>query len=208
MSTSGEHRRRADARRSRAAILAAAVRVLNTDPEAGMEAVAVAAQVTRQTVYAHFPSRRLLLAAVLDDVTRQAVAAMDAARPDEGPAAEALWRLLDASVRTAREHRLLLQAANAVPRTAPVEHELHAPVADRIARVIGRGRRNGEFDGGLSDAWLVTAVIALGHAAGEEVAAGRTTDEEAAGELRASLARLLGHRPPSHADGAVSDPGH
>ncbi|OEV21023.1 TetR family transcriptional regulator, partial [Streptomyces nanshensis] len=78
--------RRADARRSRASILDAAIRLLNERPDASVEAVATAAGVTRQTVYAHFPSRERLLAATLDRLTERTAAAMAAAEPDSGPA--------------------------------------------------------------------------------------------------------------------------
>ncbi|MGR6999045.1 helix-turn-helix domain-containing protein [Yinghuangia aomiensis] len=50
-------RRRADAQRSIDAILDAARRLLGDRLDVGMEDIAAAAGVTRQTVYAHFPSR-------------------------------------------------------------------------------------------------------------------------------------------------------
>ena len=49
---------RADAERSIAAILDAAVQVLADRPEAGMGEIAKAAGVARQTVYAHFTRAR------------------------------------------------------------------------------------------------------------------------------------------------------
>ncbi|MGW6457382.1 TetR/AcrR family transcriptional regulator [Streptomyces sp. NPDC055078] len=186
--------RRADARRSRAAILDAAIRLLNTRPDASVEAIATAAGVTRQTVYAHFPSREQLLTAVLDRVTEEAVAAMDAADLDTGPAAEALLRLIDASGRTARRYPVLLKKIGSLPVSRPADHQRHAPVADRLKRVIQRGRRTGEFDDRLPLDWLVAVTIQLGHAAGAETDAGRMSDEEAAEALHTSLLRVLGAR--------------
>ncbi|WP_055702793.1 TetR/AcrR family transcriptional regulator, partial [Streptomyces silaceus] len=104
-------RRRADAERSRAAVLDAAIRLLGERPSVGMEAVAAAAGVTRQTVYAHFASRDALLAAVVDRLTERTMEAMDAAAIDEGPAADALVRLLDAAWRTFEEHPFVLRIA-------------------------------------------------------------------------------------------------
>jgi AcrR family transcriptional regulator len=186
--------RRADARRSRAAILDAAVELLNTNPDAGVEAVATAAGVTRQTVYAHFPSREKLLAAVVGHVTEEAVEAMDAADLDTGPAADALLRLLEAGQRTVGRYPVLLRAVAALPVSPEADHDRHAPVADRLARVIRRGRETGEFDDGLPLDWLVAVTVKLGHAASEEVDAGRLSEEEAARTLRTTILRVLGAR--------------
>ncbi|MGH3112703.1 MAG: TetR/AcrR family transcriptional regulator, partial [Gaiellaceae bacterium] len=77
-------RRRADAERSIAAILDAAIEVLSERPAASVEEIAGAAGVARQTVYAHYPSREALLQAVVDRALAETVAAIDAAEPDEG----------------------------------------------------------------------------------------------------------------------------
>ncbi|MEV0664463.1 TetR/AcrR family transcriptional regulator [Actinomadura luteofluorescens] len=184
--------RRADARRSRDAILDAATRVLDAEPDAGLGAVADAAGVTRQTVYAHFPSRERLLLAIAERLTEETVAAMDAADPDAGPAADALMRLLDAAAATAGRHPVLVRRISAVPVGPRVDHDRHAPVADRIRRVIERGRSGGEFDDRLPVGWLVAATIALAHAASEERQTGRVPGGAAEDALRASLLRLLG----------------
>ncbi|EPH45208.1 TetR/AcrR family transcriptional regulator [Streptomyces aurantiacus] len=188
--------------RSRAAILDAAVRLLNTRPEAGLQAVAAAAGVTRQTVYAHFPSREHLLTAALDRVTEEAIAAMDAADLDTGPAADALLRLLDAADRTAGRYPVLLQKSHALPADPKADHERHEPVTDRLREVIRRGQEAGEFDGRLSPDWLAVVVIRLAHAASDEAAAGRMPEEEAAGALRVSLLRVLGADESAAARGA------
>ncbi|MGI5348272.1 TetR/AcrR family transcriptional regulator [Streptomyces sp. CA-250714] len=183
--------RRADARRSRASILDAAIRLLNERPEASVEAVASAAGVTRQTVYAHFPSREQLLTAVLDRLTERAVAAMAAADPDSGPAAEALLRLLDASAQVAGEYPALVRRLGALPASVREDAERHVPVAELLERVIQRGQADGEFDDRLPTEWLVTATIALAHAATTETEAGHLTDQQARELLHTSLRRLL-----------------
>ena len=185
-------RRRADAERSIAAILDAAVRVLGQRPEASVEDVAAAAGVTRQTVYAHFPSRDALLAAALERVTAEAMAAVDAADLDAGPAADALLRLLDATWRTFERHPLLLHPAASPPMTAQESHDQHQPVFERLDGLLRRGQEAGEFDATLSRTWLMAAVMALGHAAGDEVGAGRMAADEAAAALRRSVLRVLG----------------
>lgn len=61
-----------------------------------MEDIAEAAGVVRQTVYAHYPSRKALLAAVLQQMTTQVVATLDGLDLRDGPAPRALRRWLDA----------------------------------------------------------------------------------------------------------------
>lgn len=196
MSSSPARNRRADARRSRAAILDAAVRLLGAQPNAGMDAIATAAGVTRQTVYAHFPSRDRLLTAVLDHLTDETVAAMQAAGPDDGPAAEALLRLLDAADRAAGRHPALLRTLGSLPVTPQADHDRHTMIAGLLERVIRRGQEAGEFDAGASAQWLVTVTIRLAHAAGEETTSGRMPAPESRKALHSTLLRALGHISP------------
>src|ERR1044072_5100263 len=114
--------RRSDAQRSRLSILDAAVELLNAPSDPSLEAIAAAAGVTRQTVYAPFPSREALLAAVLDRVTDEAMAELDAVDLDAGPATDALLRLLDASSRVAARHALLFQRATTVAVSPQEDH--------------------------------------------------------------------------------------
>ncbi|MGW9194133.1 TetR/AcrR family transcriptional regulator [Micromonospora chersina] len=187
-----ERRRRvrAEARRSVAAILDAAIRVLGERPQATMEDVAAAAGLSRQTVYAHFPSRDALVAAVFRRMTDEVLAALDAARLDEGPAAAALLRLLDVSWRTVDRYPPL-------PAPAADDAELHEPIFGRLTRLIVRGQRAGEFDPDAAPGWLIAATIALGHAAWAEVTAGRLPATEARAALRVAVLRLYGARPPA-----------
>ncbi|WP_007025534.1 TetR/AcrR family transcriptional regulator [Saccharomonospora iraqiensis] len=147
--------------------------------------------VTRQTVYAHFPSREELLRAVLDRLTTEAVTEIDAADIDSGPAAEALFRLVDAGDRTAGRYPVLFRALGAMSLDRTSDDHLHAPVADRLQRTIRRGQEAGEFDAQVSADWLVAATINLGHTAGREVDAGRMSKEEADAALKTSLLRIL-----------------
>ncbi|MFJ9827116.1 TetR/AcrR family transcriptional regulator [Streptomyces sp. NPDC101160] len=194
MTVSGDRprprRRRADAERSRAAILDAAIHLLRERPDAGMEAVARTAGVTRQTVYAHFSSRDELLAAAIERLTEDAVAAMDAANLDEGSATDALLRFLTAARKAYQANSFLFRAAPGAGSQG--DEALHAPVADRLTRLFERGLAAGEFKAGLEARWLVAAVVALGHASGDETAAGRMTRTEAEAALRTSVLRLLG----------------
>jgi AcrR family transcriptional regulator len=188
---SAPRRRRADAERSIAAILDAAARVIGAQPGASVEDVAAAAGVTRQTVYAHFPSREALLRAVVDRATAEVMAAIDAADLAEGPAVDALLRMLDVVWRIFERSPLLLTSAASPPMTQPESREQHQPVFDRLDGLVRRGQDAGDFDRELSRPWLLTALMALGHAAGDEVAAGRMSADEASAALRRSVLRLF-----------------
>lgn len=189
-------RRRADAERSRTAILDAAIRLLGERPDAGVEAIAATAGVTRQTVYAHFPSRGALITAVVDQLTTAAVAALDAADLDEGPATGAVVRLFDVSWQIFDRYPVMLQLGGE-PVSPEADRDRHAPVTDRLTRLVRRGQKAGEFDSRFPSTWLVTAIVALGHAAGAEVAAGRMSSKRAVSALRTSALRVLGAADPS-----------
>ena len=179
-------RRRSDADRSRTSILAAAVALLDVQPDAGIERIAEAAQVTRQTVYAHFPSRDALLNAVLDELTAETVTAIDALALDQGPALDQVLRVVDLAWRAFERHPLLLH----LPQTAG-QDERHDPVTERLERLIRRGQRAGDITRELPAHWLVTTLVALGHAAGESVGAGRLSARTANKTLHTTLTRLL-----------------
>lgn len=184
-------RRRSDAERSVSAIIDAAHALLGEHPDATIADIAAAAGVTRQTVYAHYPSRDALLAAVIDRATDDAVAAIDSARLDEGPATEALIRFLDVGWTTLDRYPLLLS----LPTTATdpqTDRDRHAPVVARLHRLIRRGQESGEFDPHQEPVWLLAATIALGHAAGEQVASGTMAADNAIRTLKRSVLRLFG----------------
>ncbi|OEJ23679.1 hypothetical protein AR457_03380 [Streptomyces agglomeratus] len=204
-----QRRRRADAERSRSAVLDAAMRLLAERPDAGMASIATAAGVTRQTVYAHFRTRDELLEAVADRVTDEARAAMDASELEEGPALDALLRLQDIGWQLFTRHPVMLQLG-AAPTSDEADRARHEPVALRLGRLIERGQAAGEFTAEPSAAWLVAAVVALGHAAGNEVGAGRMTSDEAAVSLRAATLGVLGVQPGVRQGGnaATSCAGH
>lgn len=181
-------RRRSEASRSIAAILEAAIKVLGDQPQASVDEIASAAGVSRQTVYAHFASREGLLKAVLERVTEEAVAAIDAADIEKGPATEALLRLIEASWRTFERYPLVLNTELAVEDGA----DLHQPVIERLNRLIERGQATGDFDRDCSPAWLLAVAMALGHAAGAEVGAGRMRVNEAEASYKQSVLRAFG----------------
>jgi AcrR family transcriptional regulator len=184
-------RRRADAERNVRAILDAAAAVLADRPDASMSDVAAAAGLARQTVYAHFASRDALLTAVAERALDEAVAAIDAARPGEGPPAEALDRLVAAWWATVAGHARVLDALGAAYPDAEAVARFHAPIAERLERLLRRGRRAGAFERADPVRWQTAAFLALMHAAADEVAADRMDRAEAAAALRRAVPRLV-----------------
>lgn len=185
-------RRRADAQRNIAAILDAGVQVLAERPDASMGEIASAARVTRQTVYAHYRSREALLAAVAERALAEALAAIDAAEPDRGPPAEALERLIAAWWSTVARHARVLDSLATVYPSAEAIHDLHAPILERLERLVRRGQRAGDFNRGLAPSWLAAAFLGLIHTAADEVAGDRLDATAAGRALAQTIPRVFG----------------
>jgi AcrR family transcriptional regulator len=178
-------RRRADAERSAAAILDAAVDALGDDPDVSMAAIARRAGVVRATIYVHFPTREALIAAVSQRAIAEASEALRAARPDEGEPADALARMLAAGWRTLGRYHALV-AINTRLGAAHVR-ALHKPVLGLIRPLLKRGQASGAFNPDLPLDWMLTVLLELMHAASREVATGRLPEEKAERALIASV---------------------
>src|SRR5215203_5375493 len=89
-----KRRRRADAERSVARILDAALDAVASDPEASMAEIARRAGVVRATIYVHFPTREALLEAVTRRAITEVTDVIEAAEPGHGDAADALQRVV------------------------------------------------------------------------------------------------------------------
>ena len=183
---------RADAERNVAAILETAVELLSERPDASMSDIATAAGLARQTVYAHYHSREALLSAVAERALAQAVEAIDSAEPGRGDPVEALARLVVAWWRAVARNARVLDTLAAAFSSPEEVHALHAPILERLARLIKRGQRRGAFDRGLAPHWLAVAFLGLMHTAAEEVAAGRLGEAAAEDSLTRSIPRMFG----------------
>ncbi len=189
-STGGPPRRRADAERSIAAILDAAETALGTQPHLSMAELARIAGVGRVTLYAHFPSREAVLEAVLDRTIGRASAAIEESKPEDGPADDALRRLLRSSWQALDRHRRLFEVAQReLGPTRLREH--HDPALRRIKALVTRGRGEGVFRTDLPLNWQVTTIYTLLHAAAEDVNTGRLAQGSAARVLETTLLSAL-----------------
>ena len=114
---------RRDAASNREALLEAARTILNRDPEASLDTIAVAAGLTRRAVYGHFPSRNTLLAELADRGAARVAAAVDSARAED-PVLDIA--LLGRLVWDEVEH------VRAMTRVV-----VHGPLRERIGPVLG-----------------------------------------------------------------------
>jgi AcrR family transcriptional regulator len=188
-------KRRLDAQRSRAAVLDAAIAVLGRQADASIEDIAAAAGVVRQTVYAHFPSRTALLGAMIDHLTAETASVLDALDLTTPPPDEALRRWLAASWAIVERYPVLLSPVIAGAAPPADEHDRHRPVTAQLVDLVRRGRQAGVFETRHSEGWIIGAAIALGHAAGQQVTAGRMSPEDAGAAYRDSVLRLVLRQP-------------
>jgi AcrR family transcriptional regulator len=187
----GAARRRADAQRSIDAIVEAARAVLGERPNASMEEIAAAAGVTRQTVYAHFPSRDALIMAVVHSVRDEGLAMLEAAGLDDMPPVDAMRAFLRISWQLIERFAVLFEPMLA--RISQLKSEQsHHGVDVVIERIVRRGLASGDFDSTLPVDWLAAAAHTLGHMAADQVFSGKLTNADAAALLETSILQLYG----------------
>jgi len=154
-----------------------------------MDEIAAAARVSRQTIYAHYSSRNALLQAVTHHITVDVARGLSDLNLDSGSAIDALERWIDSSWALLQRYPVLLTPPVAAPQAGD-ELERHEPVIGGLRRLIERGRRRREFDRAMPTTWYLAAIISLGHAAGQEVIAGRMTPAKAGAAFRKSALRV------------------
>jgi AcrR family transcriptional regulator len=179
-------RRRADAERSIARILDAAVDALASDPEASMAEIARRAGVVRATIYVHFPTREALLEAVTQRAMAEVADVVEAAELHRGDPAEALARVVAASWRTLGRYHALV-AINTQQHGHAELRQRHSSVLATLEPLIERGQADGTFLADVPAAWHLSMMMALMHAASGELGAGRVNDADAGPALAATI---------------------
>ena len=186
--------RRADAQRSIAAILDAALTALSRDPDASVSEIARAAGVGRVTLYGHFPNRADLIDAALARAIDDGHAALDQLDLSGDPR-QALTRLISSSWSLVNRSRALLLAAQGVLPPGRIR-DLHSGPVERVQRLVERGRREAVFRSDLPTSWLVGVVHSVMHNAADEINAGRLSGDEAPVFITATV--LAAFTPPGH----------
>lgn len=190
---------RADARRNRDAVLAAAVRVLSERPDASMREVAEASGVGRTTVYRHFPARddlvRALFRRVFDEaqeIAERHVAAGRAAWAggEDADALEVVVGLTVAFAELGERYRFL-----GVHRE--LEHEqLDALTAEHGTEPLGSyladAQARGELRDDLTVPWMLDVVHGLTMTAAQHVRQGGATVAALRPMLAATVRGALG----------------
>jgi AcrR family transcriptional regulator len=178
-------RRRADAERSIAQIMDAALDALASDPEASMAEIARQAGVVRATIYVHFPTREALIEAVTERAISEVGAAIAAAEPERGEPVEALLRVVSTTwEKLGRYHPLV--ALNTQLSAAELRRR-HAGVLGALEPLVRRGQKEGAFRSEVPAAWHLSVLLALMHAASAEVHARRLPAAEAEPALAATV---------------------
>lgn len=185
----GTRPQRADAQRSIARILDAALEGLTADPDVSMGDIARRAGVTRATVYVHFPARESLIAAVTHRAIAEATAVIGEARPTVGEPVEALSRVISAAWRTLARFHALVGINSELP---PEEfHHLHGSALGALLPLVERGQAAGVFRADVPPAWHLASLLALIHGASAEVHAGRIAEGQVEDALVASVVGAL-----------------
>lgn len=136
-----------------------------------MADIARRAHLARATIYVHFPTRETLIEAVTERAIADVVRAMMDARPDRDDPVEALQRVLTVAWRElARFHALV--GINVRHPQADLR-KLHGPVFALLQPLIERGQRRERFRSDVPATWHISMLLALIHAASDELQADR-----------------------------------
>ncbi|WP_131737441.1 TetR/AcrR family transcriptional regulator [Actinomadura roseirufa] len=146
---------RADARRNRELLLAAARAVFGErGPSAPLDEIARRAGVGNATMYRHFPTRReLLIAVYADEVTALTAEGRDLLAKD--PAADALFIWIRTFIAHIATKRDLAQAIPEGERTA-LFNEWHTTMRSTMSALLTRAQKAGEVRPDVIEADLVT----------------------------------------------------
>ncbi|MFF8728580.1 TetR/AcrR family transcriptional regulator [Streptomyces sp. NPDC015171] len=140
-------------------VLRSAAALLTRKSTATMDEVAKAAGISRATLHRHFAGRDALVRALEALGIAECEAALDAARLDEGPAAEAVHRVVRA-LEPAGGLLAFLYTENQLFE-GEQQNEGWARIDTRLTDLFRRGQENGEFRIDLTPAWLTEALFGL-----------------------------------------------
>ncbi|MEU0298726.1 helix-turn-helix domain-containing protein [Streptomyces sp. NPDC006175] len=140
-------------------VLRATADLLSRKATATTEEVARAAGISRATLNRHFPGRDALVRALEDFGIAECEAALDTACLEEGPAEEAVRRL----IRAIEPHASLLTFLYSENQLfeGGQQNPGWSRIDDRLTDLFRRGQEEGAFRIDLSAAWLAEALYGL-----------------------------------------------
>lgn len=159
----------------RAAVLRTLAEALVRDPGASMEQLAQTLRVSRATLHRLVSSRDELIREIGQTALSTCRGAFSAVRLDDGPADEALARLVAALTPNASFYLFLLRLGEDVVCQAEDSWQRDR---ERLLRFFQRGQEDGVFRIDVSANWLVDALAALLQAAGAAAQEGRLAPAE------------------------------
>lgn len=157
-------------------VLRSAATLLTRKSTATMDEVAKAAGISRATLHRHFAGRDALVRALEALGIAECEAALDAARLDEGPASEALRRMVG-SIEPAAALLAFLYTENQLFE-GEQQNQGWARLDERLMALFRRGQESGEFRIDLTPAWLTEALYGLLASAAWAVAEGRVAGKD------------------------------
>ncbi|MFF1450869.1 TetR/AcrR family transcriptional regulator [Streptomyces sp. NPDC058274] len=140
-------------------VLRSAAALLTRKATATMDEVARAAGISRATLHRQFAGRDALVRALEVLGIQECETALDAARLDEGPASEAVRRLVR-EIEPAAGLLAFLVTENQLFE-GDAQHEGWSRLDARIGGLFRRGQQSGEFRIDLTPAWLTEALYGL-----------------------------------------------
>jgi AcrR family transcriptional regulator len=140
-------------------VLRSAAALLTRKSTATMDEVAKAAGISRATLHRHFAGRDALVRALEALGIAECEAALEAARLDDGPASEAVRRLVR-ELEPAAGLLAFLYTENQLFE-GEEQHPGWTLLDERISALFRRGQLNGEFRIDLTPAWLTEALYGL-----------------------------------------------
>ncbi|RUP05428.1 MAG: TetR/AcrR family transcriptional regulator [Mycobacterium sp.] len=157
-------------------LLRSAAAYLGRRPEATQDEIATAVGVSRATLHRYFAGRAALIEALQHLALEQVRQAVDEARWQEGPAAQALLRLVTECEPVSGYLTLLYTHSQEFSN-----EELRqgwAEIDDQIKGLFLRGQRDGEFRPDLTSTWLTEAFYNLVAGAGWSIRTGRAAPRD------------------------------
>ncbi|MBV2355890.1 TetR/AcrR family transcriptional regulator [Streptomyces sp. J2-1] len=140
-------------------VLRSAATLLTRKSTATLDEVARAAGISRATLHRHFAGRDALVRALEALGIAECEAALDTARLDDGPAADAVRRLV-AAIQPAAGLLAFLYTENQLFE-GEEQNEGWNRIDDRLTALFRRGQEDGEFRIDLTPAWLTEALYGL-----------------------------------------------